>query len=178
MAGGRSTTATVAQSSLRAELPSSPAASFNLIVINQASAIPLLAPPFAPHSCLYPGLDTSSLSYSAFSRLFPFFRPLRFRHACHHGGDSLPRHEDRHCCSSSPPLRRRSLWAYRQGDPEACCRCPPRREFGPDSSGIKQFCRCVVFTHTYSSRLPVADESHQIQQSHSRKMKRILLFGS
>lgn len=63
----------MAQSSLRAELPSSPAASFNLIVINQASAIPLLAPPFAPPSCLYPGLDTSSLSDSAFSRLFPFF---------------------------------------------------------------------------------------------------------
>lgn len=113
-----------------------------------------------------------------FLSTIPFFRPLRFRHACHHGGDSLPRHKDRHCCSSSPPLRRRSLWAYRQGDPEACRGCSPRREFGPDSSGIKQFCRCVVFTHTYSSRPPVADEFHKIQQSHSRKMKRIRLFGS
>lgn len=64
----------MAQSSLRAELPSSPAASFNLIVINHdASAIPLLASPFAPPSCRYPGLDTSSLSDFPFCRLFPFF---------------------------------------------------------------------------------------------------------
>lgn len=64
----------MAQSSLRAELPSSPAASFNLIVINHdASAIPLLASPFAPPSCRYPGLDTSSLSDFPFCRLFLFF---------------------------------------------------------------------------------------------------------
>ena len=138
---------------------------------------PIAGPPFSSSFLSYPGLNTSSLLDSSFSRLFPFLRPFRFRHACHHGGDSLPRHEDRHCCSSSPPLRRRSLWAYRQGDPEACRGCSPRREYGSDSSGIKQFCWCV-FTHTCSSRLRVADGSHQIQQSHSRKMKRIRLFGS
>ena len=97
--------------------PASPTASFIVItpIIPSLALSCLLLLPFLSRT-LTTHIQISILSSRGFPFCQSFFYSPRFRHACYHGGDPLPRHEDRHCRSSRSPFRRRSLWTYCQGD--------------------------------------------------------------